>query len=176
MEVDEPLFNSSDSVEQDVPQLNLPPLDKYGKIVDVISTAYGDAFFVQASTDKEVCHTLIVHGEKIYELGTGYEPGKLIQKGNHWFVKIDNHLFALEQIDSGYKLRHIIELINYHEPVWQYFDDPFSPDGRYLILRESYPGPHPKNSFIDVVDLGTGERWRAFESQMSTGAQWIVVE
>ncbi len=179
VEVDELLSNSSESTEQNVQPIWLPPLERYGEIVDVISTSVGDGFFVQASTAKGVCHTLIVHREKIYKLGTDYKPGKLIQKGNRSFVKIDNHLFALEQlepIDSGYRLRHIIELTNYREPVWQYFDDPFSPDGRYLILGESHNGPDPKNSFIDVVDLETGERWCAFESQMCTGGQWIVID
>ena len=60
--------------------------------------------------------------------------------------------------------------------MWQYFDDPFSPDGLYLTLGESHLSPDSRNSFVDVVDLETGERWRAFESQMSTGAQWMNID
>ncbi|MDJ0801091.1 MAG: hypothetical protein QNJ51_30510 [Calothrix sp. MO_167.B12] len=180
-EYEEPFSNSEENAQATgttVQPISLPPLDKYGRIVEMRTTAYGDGFFVQAITAKGVCHTLIVHQGKIYELGTEYKPGKLIQKGNRSFVKIDNDLFALEPLearDSGYRLRHIIELTNYRQPMWQYFDDPFSPDGRYLTLGESHSSPDSRNSFVDVVDLETGERWRAFESQMHTGVQWIVI-
>ena len=157
----------------------LASLDNIDNIVDKKVTAFGEGFFVQATTDKGICHTLVVQGGNVFELGTEYQPGEFFSRGERYFLKVEKDLYSLEQLkpsNLGYGLRHIIELTNYHEPTEECINDPFSPDGRYLALWESFSSPKSDNSFVDVVDLETGERWRAFESDMSIEVQWLIFD